>query len=68
MGGKKDQAKGRTKQAVGVLTGDEDLERQGRLDEDAGRAKQKVDAVIDSVREEAGKVAKRLHPDEGEKE
>ena len=34
-----DEAKGRSKQAAGVLTGDKDLEREGKVDRAAGKAK-----------------------------
>jgi uncharacterized protein YjbJ (UPF0337 family) len=51
MGAKTDKAKGRTKQAVGSMTGDEKMKREGRVDEDAGRAKEKAQNVIDAVRD-----------------
>ena len=35
----KDQAKGKIKQAVGDLTGDKDLTREGKTDEKAGNVK-----------------------------
>ena len=37
MGGKSDQAKGRAKEAAGVLTGNEDLEAEGMTDRRAVR-------------------------------
>jgi uncharacterized protein YjbJ (UPF0337 family) len=53
-----DQAKGRIKQAVGDLTDDKDLKREGKADEAAGKAKQtvgnikdKAEDVIDHVRD-----------------
>jgi uncharacterized protein YjbJ (UPF0337 family) len=53
-----DQAKGKIKQAVGDLTDDRDLKREGRTDEKAGKAKEfaqdaknKVDDAIDNVKE-----------------
>jgi uncharacterized protein YjbJ (UPF0337 family) len=55
-----DQAKGRIKQAVGDLTGNRDLKREGKSDERAGKAKQavsnikdKADNLIDSARAKA---------------
>ena len=36
MAGKTDQAKGRVKKAVGELTDDEDLKREGQIDEASG--------------------------------
>ena len=53
-----DQAKGRVKQAVGDLTDNNDLKREGKADERAGKAKravsdvkQKADRVIDKARD-----------------
>ena len=40
--GKVDQAKGRVKQAVGDLTGNDKLKAQGNLDEAVGKAKTAV--------------------------
>ena len=51
MGEQTDKVKGRTKQAVGALTGNEKLKREGRLDEHAGDAKEKAEGVIDAVRD-----------------
>jgi len=49
--GNLDQAKGRAKQAVGDLTGDDDLRREGKVDEGAGKAKEKVSDAIDKVKD-----------------
>jgi uncharacterized protein YjbJ (UPF0337 family) len=56
--GNLDEAKGRAKQAVGDVTGDDDLRREGKVDEKAGQAKDKVGAakgkaedVIDTVKD-----------------
>ncbi len=63
MGKEMDQAKGRIKQAVGDLTGNKDLKKQGKADERAGKAKghvadvkKKADEVVDKVKD---KVTKR---------
>lgn len=45
----KDEAKGRAKQAAGVLTGDKNLEREGRVDRVAGAVKEKVDVARDWI-------------------
>lgn len=45
----KDRAKGRAKQATGVLTGDKNLEREGRVDRVAGAVKEKVDEARDWI-------------------
>ena len=49
MSGESDQAKGRVKQAVGDLTDDKDVKREGKVDEAAGKVKDGVDAVKDKV-------------------
>lgn len=49
MGEKTDQAKGRVKEAVGSLTDDKDLKREGRSDRLAGEAKEKVGHAKDKV-------------------
>jgi uncharacterized protein YjbJ (UPF0337 family) len=47
----KDDAKGRVKEAAGDLTGDDEMKREGKLDQASGRAKQGVEKVTDKVRE-----------------
>lgn len=49
MGEKSDQVKGRVKEAAGVLTGDTELESEGKADRRAGEAKEKVGHVKDKV-------------------
>ena len=46
-----DKAKGRAKQAIGDLTGDDELHAEGERDEAAGEAKDKIDQVADSARD-----------------
>ena len=46
-----DEAKGRVKEAVGDLTDNDDLEREGKFDKAAGKAKDAVDDVKDKVRD-----------------
>jgi uncharacterized protein YjbJ (UPF0337 family) len=43
--GKSDEAKGRVKEAVGALTGDEKMKREGKTDQAAGKVKQAVEKV-----------------------
>ena len=47
--GNLDEAKGQAKQAVGDLTGDDDLRREGKVDEKAGQAKEKVGDLKDKA-------------------
>lgn len=49
MSGNSDQAKGRVKQAAGDLTDDDDLKREGKADETAGKTKNKIDDAKDKA-------------------
>ena len=49
MSDKTDQAKGRIKEAVGSLTDDDDLKREGKTDRIAGETKEKVGEANDNV-------------------
>jgi uncharacterized protein YjbJ (UPF0337 family) len=58
MSGEFDQAKGRAKQAVGDLTDDDELEREGETDEAAGKVKdaigkgkERLEEAVDDVRD-----------------
>ena len=58
----KDQAKGKVKQALGDLTDNKDLKRQGKVDEAAGKVKKvvkdsgrKVEELVDKVKDKASK-------------
>ncbi len=44
-----DDLKGRAKKAVGDLTEDEDLTREGQVDQAKGKVKEAVDKVADKV-------------------
>jgi uncharacterized protein YjbJ (UPF0337 family) len=44
-----DEAKGRVKKAVGELTGNDKLKREGEADKAAGKAKKVVDNIKDAV-------------------
>ena len=46
-----DQVKGRLEEAAGAVTGDADLEAEGKADRHAGDAKEKVGQVKDKVEE-----------------
>jgi uncharacterized protein YjbJ (UPF0337 family) len=60
--GKMDKGKGRAKEAVGDLTGNKSLKKEGRADrvggevkEKAGRATDKVEDVVDRVKDKIAK-------------
>jgi uncharacterized protein YjbJ (UPF0337 family) len=62
MGKEVDKAKGKIKQAVGDITGNKDLKKQGKADERAGKAKgvvadvkDKADDIVDTVKDKVTK-------------
>ena len=72
MGAGTDQVKGRAKEAVGSVTGDKDLESEGKADRRAGEAKEKlehaekkiddvIDRAEDKVEEVIDKAKSTLH-------
>ena len=72
MGEKTDQVKGKVKEAAGSLTGDKDLESEGKADRRAGEAKEKlghakgkieevIDKAEDKVEEVIDKAKDALH-------
>ena len=52
MSGTGDEAKGRIKEAVGDLTDDKDLKREGKVDKAAGKVKNAVDDVRDKINDD----------------
>ena len=46
-----DKAKGNIKEAAGDLTGDKDLEREGKVDQASGSVKDKVGDAADGVKD-----------------
>jgi len=44
-----DTVKGRIKEAAGVLTGNEKLQKKGKTDQAVGKVKQAADKAIDKV-------------------
>jgi uncharacterized protein YjbJ (UPF0337 family) len=55
MGERIDEAKGRTKQAAGDLTGDEKLKREGKIDRAVSTVKDRVDDAADKIKEKVGR-------------
>jgi uncharacterized protein YjbJ (UPF0337 family) len=47
----KDDAKGRVKEAAGDLTGNDDLKREGKVDQAAGKAKEGLEKAADKVKD-----------------
>jgi uncharacterized protein YjbJ (UPF0337 family) len=54
MGEHIDEAKGRTKEAVGDLTDDEKLKREGKVDRAVSSIKDKIDDAADKVKGKVG--------------
>lgn len=54
-----DDVKGRIKEAAGALTGDDDLKREGKQDQMAGKAKEAVKNAADKVADGIDKLRKR---------
>lgn len=52
MSGEADETKGRIKEAIGDLTDDKDLKREGKIDQGAGKVKDAVDKVKDKLKDD----------------
>jgi uncharacterized protein YjbJ (UPF0337 family) len=51
MGEKMDDAKGRAKEATGSVTGNEDLKREGKVDQASSTVKEKAGDAVDKVKD-----------------
>ena len=51
MAGAVDKAKGRVKKAVGELAGNEDLKREGEIDQVSGKVKDMTEKIADKARQ-----------------
>jgi uncharacterized protein YjbJ (UPF0337 family) len=60
MSGKTDQVKGRTKEAVGVLVGDKELEREGKVQRAGGEIKEKAEDLVDDIKKATEKVVENV--------
>lgn len=61
MSDKMDEAKGRAKEAAGALTDDDDLKREGKMDQAGATVKEKVGDAVDAVKD---KVEDLTHKDD----
>lgn len=50
MSGTSDTIKGRAKEAVGVLTKNQHLKNEGRIDQAAGKMKKAAERIIDKMK------------------
>ena len=60
MSDKFDVMKGRTKEAAGALTDDDDLKREGKADQAAGNAKEKIGDAADWAEEKVDNVKDKI--------
>ena len=51
MGATSDNIQGQAKEVTGIVTGDEDLEAEGRADRKVGEAEEKIDDAKDRVKD-----------------
>ena len=51
MSGKVEETKGRVKEAAGVLTGNERLKNEGKIDQASGKIKQTTERIVDKVKD-----------------
>ena len=49
MGATSDKVQGQAKEVAGIVTGDKDLEAEGKSDRQTGEAEEKIDDVKDRV-------------------
>jgi uncharacterized protein YjbJ (UPF0337 family) len=59
MAGKIEKSKGKVKEAVGSLTGNKELDSEGKIDRRAGEAKEKIRRVKNKVEEAAEKTERK---------
>ncbi len=63
MEGKAEDIKGRAKEAVGDLTDDDELKREGKLDQATGSIKEKLDDAKEWVEDKVDDVSDRMKRD-----
>ena len=51
-----DDLKGRAKEAVGDLTEDRDLQREGKIDQGKAEVKEKADRITDAIGDKVKKI------------
>lgn len=51
MSGKTDEMKGRVKEAAGAIADDDQLRREGKVDQAAGKVKQAAEKVVDKAKD-----------------
>jgi uncharacterized protein YjbJ (UPF0337 family) len=61
MGEKTDKIIGRAKQALGAVTGNEEMKRKGQRQEDKGKVKGTVDSTIGKAQDALGDLKKKVN-------
>ena len=51
MAGESDKIKGRAKEAAGAATDDDQLRREGKVDQGAGKTKEKIEKGVDKAKQ-----------------
>ena len=65
MSGQTDEMKGKAKEAIGVLTDDDDLQREGKTDQAAGKTKDKLEDAKDWADDKIDDVTDKLNRRDG---
>jgi len=60
MGSKTDKIKGRIKEAVGALTDNDHLKREGQRDQAVGEVKEAAETATEQVKDKVARVAKKV--------
>jgi uncharacterized protein YjbJ (UPF0337 family) len=60
MGSKTDKIKGRIKEAVGALTDNDTLKREGQRDQAVGEVKEAAERAAEQVQDEVEKAAQKV--------
>ena len=63
MGSNMDETKGRIKEAAGDLTDDDDLKREGKMDQAGATVKDKMERVTDKVGDAVDNLKDRANQD-----
>jgi len=61
MGAKTDQIFGRAKQALGAITGNKKMKREGQVQEDKGELKDKFDSAVDKTQDSVEDLKKTVN-------
>jgi uncharacterized protein YjbJ (UPF0337 family) len=59
MSSKSEEVKGRAKEAVGAVTDDDSLRREGKTDQASASVKEKLEDAVDSVKDKVERIVGR---------